>query len=78
MEVQWQRYRLWRTWIDLIQAQHCNNCRREQWLKPVLVFGAGYDPNFDDNRSTTLAKTTGRGIFVVDAVAGDSYGGLVP
>lgn len=36
---------------------------------PVLIFGAGYDPNQDDE-ATTAADTMGRGIFVLDAVTG--------
>lgn len=36
---------------------------------PVLIFGAGYDPN-QDNDLVTAADTMGRGIFIVDADTG--------
>jgi type IV pilus assembly protein PilY1 len=36
---------------------------------PVVIFGAGYDPNQDD-LTPPVADTMGRGIFVVDAVDG--------
>lgn len=36
---------------------------------PVLIFGAGYDPN-QDNDPVSLADSMGRGIFVVDAKTG--------
>lgn len=48
--------------------------------KPVLVFGAGYDPETDDNTGDTTdsdadgdgaPRDMGRGIFVVDALTGD-------
>lgn len=40
--------------------------------KPVLLFGGGYDPAYD-NHNTTAAGTTasmGRGIYIVDAASG--------
>jgi len=36
---------------------------------PVLIFGAGYDPNED--AEPPVADTMGRGIFIVDAVTGN-------
>ncbi len=36
---------------------------------PVLIFGAGYDPN-QDNDPVSTADTMGRGIFVADAKTG--------
>ena len=36
---------------------------------PVLIFGAGYDPN-QDKDPVTSADTMGRGIFIVDAKDG--------
>ncbi|HSF25182.1 MAG TPA: hypothetical protein VLE20_13235 [Blastocatellia bacterium] len=37
---------------------------------PVLIFGAGYDPN-QDNASVSTPDTMGRGIFVVNALTGE-------
>lgn len=37
---------------------------------PVIIMGAGYDPN-QDNDPTTLPDTMGRGLLVIDAVTGD-------
>ena len=45
--------------------------------KPVLIFGAGYDPN-EDNESSSAADSMGRGIFVVDAVTGQLVWEAVP
>jgi type IV pilus assembly protein PilY1 len=40
--------------------------------RPVLAFGAGYDPAADDAApGTAVTRTKGRGIFVVDASTGD-------
>lgn len=44
--------------------------------KPVLVFGAGYDPAEDAEPPTT--GTMGRGIFVLDAISGDRIWSAVP
>ena len=38
------------------------------YANPVLIFGAGYDPNED--AEPPLADTMGRGLFVLDAVTG--------
>jgi type IV pilus assembly protein PilY1 len=38
--------------------------------KPVLVFGAGYDPAIDDNTAATSGHAMGRGIIIADAVTG--------
>lgn len=38
--------------------------------KPVLVFGAGYDPAFEDQLARSGSPSMGRGIFVVDAQTG--------
>jgi type IV pilus assembly protein PilY1 len=38
------------------------------WSNPVLIFGAGYDPNEDAEPPTS--DTMGRGIFVLDAFTG--------
>ena len=40
------------------------------YTNPVLIFGAGYDPN-QDNDVVTLPDAMGRGIMVLDAVTGD-------
>ncbi|MPZ46741.1 MAG: pilus assembly protein PilY [Betaproteobacteria bacterium] len=37
---------------------------------PVIIMGAGYDPN-QDTDPTTLADAMGRGIVVLDAITGD-------
>ncbi|RZL89613.1 MAG: pilus assembly protein PilY [Variovorax sp.] len=37
---------------------------------PVLIFGAGYDVN-EDNESSATSDTMGRGIFIVDALTGN-------
>ncbi|HEX6829640.1 MAG TPA: PilC/PilY family type IV pilus protein, partial [Burkholderiales bacterium] len=40
--------------------------------RPVLVFGAGYDPAADDaTPGTAVTRTKGRGIFVADALTGN-------
>ncbi len=39
------------------------------YANPVLIFGAGYDPNED--AEPPIADSMGRGIFVVDAVTGN-------
>ena len=39
------------------------------WANPVVVFGAGYDPNEDNEPPTT--DTMGRGIYIVDATNGN-------
>lgn len=39
------------------------------YANPVLIFGAGYDPNEDAEPPT--ADSMGRGIFILDAVTGD-------
>lgn len=39
------------------------------YANPVLIFGAGYDPNED--KEPPIASTMGRGIFILDAVNGD-------
>jgi type IV pilus assembly protein PilY1 len=49
--------------------------------KTVLIFGAGYDPAKDDH--TTLADTglqdsSGRGLFIVDAVTGNLVWSVTP
>lgn len=47
--------------------------------KPVLVFGAGYDPVKDGNGLVTdTTDTMGRGIFVVDAISGELVWGITP
>lgn len=45
--------------------------------KPVLIFGAGYDTN-EDNESSASADSMGRGIFIVDAVTGQMIWEAVP
>jgi len=40
------------------------------WTNPVLIFGAGNDPNEEDNDPPTAADAMGRGIFIVDATDG--------
>jgi type IV pilus assembly protein PilY1 len=39
------------------------------WSNPVLIFGAGYDTNEDNEPPTT--DTMGRGIFILDAITGN-------
>ncbi len=39
------------------------------YANPVLIFGAGYDPNED--AEPPIADTMGRGVFVLDAVTGN-------
>jgi len=39
------------------------------YANPILIFGAGYDPNED--AEPPIADTMGRGIFVLDAITGD-------
>ncbi len=39
------------------------------YSNPVLIFGAGYDPNEDSE--PPIADTMGRGIFILDAFTGD-------
>lgn len=39
------------------------------YANPVLIFGAGYDDTNEDNEPPT-ANTSGRGIFVLDAITG--------
>jgi type IV pilus assembly protein PilY1 len=43
-------------------------CSASNPQSPVLIFGAGYDANEDNEPPTT--ETTGRGIFVLDALTG--------
>jgi type IV pilus assembly protein PilY1 len=40
------------------------------WTNPVLIFGAGNDPNEEDNDPPSAGDTMGRGIFIVDATNG--------
>ncbi|MBU2971085.1 pilin biogenesis protein [Pseudoalteromonas sp. C2R02] len=42
---------------------------------PVLIFGAGYDPQKDENKST---DTQGRGIYIVDAKSGKLLWSMTP
>ncbi|MEZ5573471.1 MAG: PilC/PilY family type IV pilus protein [Halioglobus sp.] len=48
--------------------------------KPVLIFGAGYDPVKDDHNTlaTPSQDTVGRGVFIVDAVTGELVWSLTP
>ncbi len=48
--------------------------------KPVLIFGAGYDPVKDDHDTLagTNNDTMGRGIFIVDAATGAKVWGVTP
>ncbi len=39
------------------------------YANPVLIFGAGYDPNEDSE--PPIADATGRGIFILDTLSGD-------
>lgn len=39
------------------------------YANPVVIFGAGYDPN-EDVDPPTVADTMGRGIFILDALTG--------
>ncbi len=45
--------------------------------KPVLVFGAGYDPD-KDSQDIATADTMGRGIFIVDAITGALVWSMTP
>ncbi len=45
--------------------------------RPVLIFGAGYDPNKDDHGLAT-PDVNGRGIFIVDAETGSLIWGVTP
>jgi len=45
--------------------------------KPVLIFGAGYDPNKDSTGIGT-ADSMGRGIFIVDALDGTLVWSITP
>lgn len=59
----------WSTPVVTTIPGHVDNAGN---LKPVVVFGGGYDPAYDD-RLTTAAEVTnprGRGVFVVDAQTG--------
>lgn len=40
---------------------------------PVLIFGAGYDPNSEDTEPPAASDTMGRGVFVVDAFTGAAW-----
>ena len=49
--------------------------------KPVLIFGAGYDPAKDDHdtlANTGVQDSTGRGMFIVDALTGNLVWSVTP
>lgn len=47
--------------------------------KPVVIFGAGYDPNKDNHATLgTENDTMGRGIYIVDAESGDLIWSVTP
>jgi len=46
--------------------------------KPVVIFGAGYDPNKDSSAVGTPDDSMGRGIFVVDAETGALVRSITP
>jgi type IV pilus assembly protein PilY1 len=49
------------------------------YAKPVLIFGAGYDPIKDGSGvASPDTDTMGRGIFIVDAATGDLIWSLTP
>ncbi|MCB1704838.1 MAG: hypothetical protein KDI17_08245 [Halioglobus sp.] len=52
----------------------------EGYHKPVLVFGAGYDPVKDDHDTLAVSNSDrmGRGIFFVDAVTGEKVWSVTP
>jgi hypothetical protein len=51
------------TWSDPVVGRVAGN------VNPVAIFGAGYDPN-QDNEPVTVADTMGRAVFVVDLLTG--------
>ncbi|SFD24689.1 pilus assembly protein [Pseudoalteromonas denitrificans] len=46
--------------------------------KPVLIFGAGYDPIKDDSLTTDTTDKKGRGVYIVDAESGELLWSLTP
>ena len=65
---------LGQTWSMPTPTRICDpfaaECTSEDYL-PVVIFGAGYDAEIEDQGITDASRTMGRGIFVVNAETGD-------
>ncbi len=60
------------TWSTPVVTTIPGHADGEGKPKPVLIFGAGYDPANDDRLTTAaeVADVQGRGVFIVDAATG--------
>lgn len=57
--------------VALVKGRYDLDGSGNKLYRPVVVFGAGYDPAEDAEPPNNAAVSMGRGIYVLDAVSGD-------
>lgn len=71
---------LGQTWSVPVLARVPGYVDGQGYHKPVLIFGAGYDPNKDshENLAVDSSDGMGRGVFIVDAETGARVWSVTP